>query len=137
MSPPKVLMVDDEKDLEFLARQKFRKALAAGHFQLIFAQNGQDALDIIQNDPSIEVVISDINMPELDGLTLLKRTQEIRPEIRTILVSAYGDIDTLRQAMSYHAFDFVTKPVDFADLEASILRGLQSCAGAPNTPNAS
>lgn len=124
MTAPKVLMVDDEKDLEFLARQKFRKALAEKKFQLIFAQNGQEALDIIKSDPEIRVVISDINMPEIDGLTLLKLTHDIRPEIRTILVSAYGDLGTLRKAMNYRAFDFVTKPVDFQDLEESILRGL-------------
>ncbi|MEB3702354.1 Response regulator [Candidatus Bealeia paramacronuclearis] len=118
-------MVDDEKDLEFLARQKFRKALAAEKFQLIFAQNGRDALSIIENDPEIAVIISDINMPEMDGLTLLKHTHTLRPHIRTILVSAYGDLTTLRKAMNYRAFDFVTKPVDFQDLEESILRALE------------
>jgi len=124
MAAPKVLMVDDEKDLEFLARQKFRKAVSENKFQLLFAHNGQEALDIIESNPEIKVVISDINMPEIDGLTLLKLIHEMRPEIRTILVSAYGDLGTLRKAMNYRAFDFVTKPVDFQDLEDSILRGL-------------
>ena len=126
MSTPKVLMVDDEKDLEFLARQKFRKAVSENKFQLIFAHNGQEALDTLKSDPKIQVMISDINMPEMDGLTLLKLTHEARPDIRTILVSAYGDLGTLRKAMNYRAFDFVTKPVDFQDLEDSILRCLSA-----------
>lgn len=120
----KVLFVDDEPDIELLAKQKFRKQIASGAFELLFASNGQKALDIIEKEPLIAVVVSDVNMPEMDGLTLLDKLKKVSPATKTIVVSAYGDTKTLRAAMNNGAFDFVTKPVDFKELEETILRTL-------------
>lgn len=116
----KVLLVDDEPDVELLAKQKFRKQISNGDFDLLFALNGQEALDTIEREPDIAIVISDVNMPEMDGLTLLDRLKELSPSTKTIVVSAYGDAKTLRSAMNKGAFDFVTKPVDFKELSESI-----------------
>ncbi|MBY0292289.1 MAG: response regulator [Alphaproteobacteria bacterium] len=120
----KVLFVDDEPDIELLAKQKFRKQIASGIFDLLFAQNGQEALDLIKKEPGIMVVVSDVNMPEMDGLTLLDKLNEMNPSPKTIVVSAYGDTKTLRATMNKGAFDFVTKPIDFNELEEAILRAL-------------
>ncbi len=120
----KVLFVDDEPDIELLAKQKFRKQIASGVFDLLFAQNGQEALDLIKKEPSIAVVVSDVNMPEMDGLTLLDKLNEMSPSPKTIVVSAYGDTKTLRATMNKGAFDFATKPINFNELEETILRAL-------------
>lgn len=120
----KVLFVDDEPDVEFLARQKFRKQIESGAFNLIFASNGLEALQVLEKEAPIEVIVSDLNMPEMDGLTLLDKLKEASPETKTIVVSAYGDTKTLRSAMNKGAYDFVTKPVDFKELEETILRTL-------------
>lgn len=118
----KVLLVDDEPDIELLAKQKFREQIEAGRFELLFALNGQQALTIVEQNPDIAVVVSDVNMPEMDGLTLIDRLKERSPAIKTIVVSAYGDTKTLRAAMNKGVYDFVTKPVDFKELGESIAR---------------
>lgn len=118
----KVLFVDDEPDFELLTKQKFRKQIAKGDFELLFAQSGQEALDLIEKEHDIAVVVSDVNMPEMDGLTLLEKLKEFNPAIKTIIVSAYGDTKTLRSAMNKGVFDFVTKPVDFNELADAIKR---------------
>lgn len=118
----KILIVDDEPDIEFLAKQKFRTQIASGDFHLFFATNGREALDIIKQEPDIAVVVSDVNMPEMDGLTLIDHLKELSPHTKTIIVSAYGDAKTLRAAMNKGVFDFVTKPVDFKDLSEAISR---------------
>jgi CheY-like chemotaxis protein len=120
----KILFVDDEPDIELLAKQKFRKQIANSEFEILFAQNGQEALEIMGKEPEIAVVVSDVNMPEMDGLTLLDKLKENYPTIKAIVVSAYGDTKTLRAAMNKGAFDFVTKPVDFNDLADAIQRTL-------------
>lgn len=120
----KVLFVDDEPDIVLLTKQKFRKQIASGVFELLFAQNGQEALDLIKNEPDIAVVVSDVNMPGMDGLTLLDRLKEYSPATKTIVVSAYGDTQTLRSAMNKGVFDFVTKPVNFNELGDAIVRTL-------------
>lgn len=120
----KVLFVDDEPDIELLTKQKFRKQIASGAFELLFAQNGQEALDLIKKEPGIAVVVSDVNMPGMDGLTLLDKLKEYSPATKTIVVSAYGDTQTLRSAMNKGVFDFVTKPVDFNELGDAIQRTL-------------
>jgi CheY-like chemotaxis protein len=112
----KILLVDDEPDIELLAKQKFRKQIASGIFEIFYAQNGQEALDFIKKVPDIAVVVTDVNMPEMDGITLLDKLKEISPMTKTIIVSAYGDLKTLRAAMNKGVFDFVTKPVDFNEL---------------------
>ncbi len=129
----KVLFVDDEPDVELLTKQKFRKQIASGVFDVLFAQNGQEALNFIEKEPDIAVVVSDINMPQMDGLTLLDKLNECSPATKTIVVSAYGDTKTLRAAMNKGVFDFVTKPVDFNELGETILRTL-ALYKPPSTP---
>ncbi|MEO7524335.1 MAG: adenylate/guanylate cyclase domain-containing protein [Ferruginibacter sp.] len=116
----KILVADDETDLEVLIRQKFRKKIREQKYEFIFAINGNDALVKIQNNPDVDIVLSDINMPEMDGLTLLTKLGEGSPLIKAVMVSAYGDMDNIRTAMNRGAFDFVTKPVNFEDLELTI-----------------
>ena len=116
----KILVADDETDLEMLIKQKFRQKIREQRYEFIFAINGNDALDKIQLHPDIDIVLSDINMPEMDGLTLLSRLSESSPLIKSVIVSAYGDMDNIRTAMNRGAFDFITKPVNFEDLELTM-----------------
>jgi adenylate cyclase len=118
----KILVADDESDLEILIKQKFRKKIREQQYEFIFAVNGSDALEKIKENPDIEIVLSDINMPEMDGLTLLSRLSDTNPLIKSVMVSAYGDMDNIRIAMNRGAFDFVTKPVNFEDLELTMER---------------
>ena len=116
----KILVADDEADLEMLIKQKFRQKIREQRYEFIFAINGNDALDKIQLHPDIDIVLSDINMPEMDGLTLLSRLSESSPLIKSVIVSAYGDMGNIRTAMNRGAFDFITKPVNFEDLELTM-----------------
>ena len=117
----KILVVDDEIDLESLIRQKFRRQIRDNKYNFIFAFNGLEALSKILEYPEIAIVLSDINMPEMDGLTLLAKLKELKNQgLKTVIVSAYGDMDNIRTAMNRGAFDFVTKPVNFEDLEITI-----------------
>ncbi|MES2004735.1 MAG: adenylate/guanylate cyclase domain-containing protein [Bacteroidota bacterium] len=120
MSAVKILVADDEVDLETLIKQKFRKQIRDQKYEFVFASNGNDAILKIQANPDISMVLSDINMPEMDGLTLLTRLSDSNPLLKTIMVSAYGDMDNIRTAMNRGAFDFVCKPVNFEDLELTI-----------------
>ena len=112
----KILVADDEADLESLIKQKFRQKIRERQYEFIFAINGNDALAKIQQHPDIDIVLSDINMPEMDGLTLLSRLAESSPLIKSVIVSAYGDMENIRTAMNRGAFDFITKPINFEDL---------------------
>ena len=116
----KILVADDEADLEVLIKQKFRQKIREQQYEFIFATNGNDALDKMLLYPDIAIVLSDINMPEMDGLTLLTKLNEACPLTKTVMVSAYGDMDNIRTAMNRGAFDFVTKPVNFEDLELTM-----------------
>jgi class 3 adenylate cyclase/ActR/RegA family two-component response regulator len=116
----KILVVDDEADLELLIKQKFRRKIRENAYEFLFAANGQEALDRLQEHPDTDIVLSDINMPVMDGLTLLGRLPEASPVTKTVMVSAYGDMQNIRAAMNGGAFDFVCKPVDFNDLELTI-----------------
>jgi len=116
----KILVADDEADLEVLIKQKFRQKIREQQYEFIFAINGNDALDKMLQHPDIAIVLSDINMPEMDGLTLLTRLNESSPLTKTVMVSAYGDMENIRVAMNRGAFDFVTKPVNFEDLELTM-----------------
>jgi sigma-B regulation protein RsbU (phosphoserine phosphatase) len=118
----KILVVDDEPDLEPLILQRFRRRIRAGEMSFAFAHDGAEAIRKLEDDPSIEVVLSDINMPVMDGLTLLTRLNEMPRLLKTVMVSAYTDMLNLRVAMNRGAYDFVTKPIDFEDLEATILK---------------
>jgi adenylate cyclase len=112
----KILVADDETDLEILIKQKFRQKIREHEYEFIFAVNGNDALDKILQNPDVDIVLSDINMPEMDGLTLLSRLNESNPLIKAVIVSAYGDMENIRTAMNRGAFDFITKPINFEDL---------------------
>lgn len=125
MSAARILVVDDEADVEALLSQQFRKRVRAGELEFRFARDGQEALDVLAADPCFDVVLSDINMPRMDGLTLLARLPELALEAKTVIVSAYGDMRNIRTAMNRGAFDFVTKPIEFQDLEATIEKTLE------------
>lgn len=116
----KILVADDEADLETLIRQKFRQKIREQVYEFVFAENGRDALEKIHAHNDIDIVLSDINMPEMDGLTLLAKIAEQHPLLKTVMVSAYGDMENIRTAMNGGAFDFITKPVNFDDLELTI-----------------
>lgn len=116
----KILVADDEADLEMLIKQKFRQKIREQQYEFIFAINGKDALEKIQQHPDVDIVLSDINMPEMDGLTLLSRLGESSPLIKSVIVSAYGDMDNIRTAMNRGAFDFITKPINFEDLSLTM-----------------
>lgn len=115
-----ILVVDDEPDLETLVLQKFRHQIREGTVNFMFAQDGVEALQKIEANPGVDLVVSDINMPRMDGLSLLAKLQEADDKKSTIIVSAYGDMSNIRTAMNRGAFDFLTKPIDFGDLEATI-----------------
>ena len=121
----KILVADDESDLEILIKQKFRQKIRDQKYEFIFALNGKEALEKIQQHPDVAMVLSDINMPEMDGLTFLTKLNESNPLIKTVMVSAYGDMDNIRTAMNRGAFDFVTKPVNFDDLELTMEKTIQ------------
>jgi len=116
----KILVADDETDLETLIRQKFRQKIREQQYEFVFAVNGKEALQKIEQHPDISIVLSDINMPEMDGLTFLTKLNEVAPLTRAVMVSAYGDMENIRTAMNRGAFDFVTKPVNFEDLEVTM-----------------
>jgi class 3 adenylate cyclase len=115
-----ILFVDDEPDLEALVLQKFRRQIRDGAVSFVFARDGIEALQSIETHPHVDMVVSDINMPRMDGLSLLAKLQEADDRKSTIIVSAYGDMSNIRTAMNRGAFDFLTKPIDFDDLEATI-----------------
>src|SRR3954451_19541612 len=115
-----ILVVDDEPDLEALVLQKFRRQIRDGLVQFVFAHDGIEALQSIEGHPHVDMVVSDINMPRMDGLSLLQKLQEAEDKKSTIIVSAYGDMSNIRIAMNRGAFDFLTKPIDFGDLEMTI-----------------
>ena len=122
---PKILVVDDEPQFERLVLQRFRRQLRAGAFEFVFANNGKTALQVLAEQPDIQAVLSDINMPEMDGLELITTIHAEYPMLRVVIVAAYGDMHNIRQAMNQGAFDFVTKPIDFANLEATIKKTLR------------
>ncbi|MGY2132083.1 adenylate/guanylate cyclase domain-containing protein [Hymenobacter sp. HD11105] len=116
----KILVVDDEADLELLIKQKFRRKIREHHYEFLFASNGQEALARVAEHPDTDIILSDINMPVMDGLTMLTKLHEAHTAVKTVMVSAYGDMQNIRTAMNRGAFDFVCKPVDFNDLELTI-----------------
>ena len=124
----KILVVDDEPDLEPLILQRMRRNIRSGRYAFVFAHNGVEALEVLQRDTDIDMVVSDINMPQMDGLTLLEQIPKVDPNIRSVIVSAYGDMRNIRTAMNRGAFDFVTKPLDFEDLQITIERTLTHMA---------
>jgi class 3 adenylate cyclase/FixJ family two-component response regulator len=132
----KILVVDDEDDVAQLIRQKFRRQIREQEYEFVFAQNGKDALAKLHENPDTEMVFSDINMPEMDGLTLLEKLGEESPLLKTVIISAYGDMANIRTAMNRGAFDFITKPVDFQDFERTLQKTLKYCQQIKDTVQA-
>ena len=124
----RILVVDDEPDVELLITQQFRRQIRAGEFTFSFARDGEQALAVLQKDSGFDLMLLDINMPVMDGLTLLGRLSELEAQVRAIIVSAYGDMTNIRTAMNRGAFDFVLKPIDMADLEATIRKAVGEIA---------
>ena len=127
----KILVVDDEPDVEMLIKQRFRRKIRDGGFHFEFALNGEEALAKLNNDESIDIVMSDINMPVMDGLTLLSRLRDMDRLLRTVIVSAYGDMQNIRIAMNRGAYDFLTKPIDFEDFEITLQKTIDEIEGRP------
>jgi adenylate cyclase len=121
----RILFVDDEPDLEALVLQKFRRQIRDGTISFLFAHDGVDALAALKTNADVDLVVTDINMPRMDGLSLLQKLQESEERLSAIVVSAYGDMANIRTAMNRGAFDFVTKPIDFGDLETTITKTLR------------
>jgi class 3 adenylate cyclase/FixJ family two-component response regulator len=124
----KILVADDETDLETLIKQKFRRQIRENEYEFIFAANGNEAIKQLQQHSDVDIVLSDINMPEMDGLTLLTQLSEISPLIKAVIVSAYGDMDNIRTAMNRGAFDFLCKPINFEDLDLTVKKTIQHVA---------
>lgn len=126
MNPIKILSVDDEADLELLLTQYFRRKIRKGEYEFFFAHNGLEALTVLLKEKNIDIILSDINMPEMDGLTLLTKINEMQnPALKCIMVSAYGDMGNIRSAMNNGAFDFATKPIDLDDLSITIEKAVE------------
>ncbi|OCQ94611.1 hybrid sensor histidine kinase/response regulator [Oscillatoriales cyanobacterium USR001] len=122
----KILVVDDEQLLEYVIEQKFRQKIRLKEFEFVFAHNGREALEKIAASSPFDLVLTDINMPEMDGLTLLQKLSEIDSTLKAVVISAYGDIQNIRTAMNRGAFDFLTKPIDFQDMEITMQRALDT-----------
>jgi signal transduction histidine kinase len=125
VKPARILIVDDELELERLIKQRLRKKIVAKEIELIFVRNGKEALEKLQSDRQIDMVLTDINMPEMDGLTLLNKLREIDVTLKAVVISAYGDMKNIRTAMNSGAFDFITKPINFEDLTITINKTLK------------
>ncbi len=124
--PIRILSVDDENDLELLLTQYFRRKIRKGEYEFSFAHNGLEALTMLLKNKNYDIILSDINMPEMDGLTLLTKINEMQdPALKCIMVSAYGDMGNIRQAMNNGAFDFATKPIDLDDLSVTIEKAIE------------
>ena len=122
----KILVVDDEPDLETLVRQRMRREIRRGVYEFEFASNGEEALEKLQAIKDLDIVLTDINMPRMDGLTLLSNLEGVNRDLRSVVISAYGDMKNIRQAMNLGAFDFIVKPVDFTDLRVTIERTVKN-----------
>ncbi|HKL02126.1 MAG TPA: adenylate/guanylate cyclase domain-containing protein [Cryomorphaceae bacterium] len=129
----KILVVDDEEDLKVLIKQRFRQKIRQNEYDFVFAENGRHALEQLISHPDIDLVLSDINMPEMDGLTLLTKLHEQNSLLKSVIVSAYGDMENIRTAMNRGAFDFITKPIDFKDLEITIEKTILHVASIKKT----
>lgn len=119
-----ILVVDDESDVSSMVSQRFRKRIRTGELTFIFAEDGVDALEKLEIQPHVDMVVSDISMPRMDGLTLISQVKEKYPLIKSVIVSAYGNMDNIRHAMNNGAFDFLTKPLSLKDLESTVNKTL-------------
>ena len=132
----KILVVDDEPAMERLLKLKLRRKIEAGEFALLYTHNGEEAMQLLERDRDIDILVTDINMPKMNGLTLLKEIHQRFPLIKSIVVSAYGDMKNIRTAMNWGAFDFITKPIDFKDLECTLQKTIDLVIQIRETANA-
>jgi adenylate cyclase len=132
----KIMIVDDENDFEQLIRQKFRRQIREQEYEFVFAENGQIALDKLDEQPDIDIIFSDINMPVMDGLTLLGKLNAKNPLLKAVIVSAYGDMENIRVAMNRGAFDFICKPIQFEDLDLTLQKTVKYVAQMRETVKA-
>jgi CheY-like chemotaxis protein len=125
-----ILVVDDEPDVEILFRQQFRRDLRAGRYTMEFAQSADMALQLIAGagDQSLILILSDINMPGMSGLELLPKAKAARPDVPVIMITAYGDAETKRQALERGAEALLTKPIDFGTLRSEIETRIERAA---------
>jgi serine/threonine protein kinase len=121
----KILIVDDEPDMALVMQQRFRKHIQDSVYEFIFASNGEEALEKLRQHPDTDAVLSDLNMPKMDGLTFLGRVGEVHPLVKVIIVSAYSDMSNIRTAMNRGAFDFLVKPINFQDLKTTLEKTLK------------
>ena len=128
MDTCRILVVDDEPDLEQLVLQSMRREIRGGRYSFAFARNGAEALERLNGEDEIDIVITDINMPKMDGLTLLEQIPAYGPRYSCMVVSAYGDMKNVRAAMNRGAFDFLNKPIDFEDLRHTIDKSMAHLA---------
>ena len=124
----KILVTDDEPDVATIIRKRFRKQIQDNKYQFVFANDGEDALRVLRDNPDVEVVLTDINMPRMDGLTFLAHLGAVNPLARAVVVSAYSELTNIRTAMNRGAFDFLVKPIDFKDLTATLDKTLKHVA---------
>jgi class 3 adenylate cyclase/AmiR/NasT family two-component response regulator len=129
----KMIVVDDEPDLELLVRQRFRKQIERHEYEFIYAANGKQALLMLEENEDVDVILVDIHMPEMDGLSLLVHLNVMNPLVKAVIVSAYGDMSNIRTAMNNGAYDFVTKPIDFDDLQITIEKTIKHVRQLRNT----
>jgi class 3 adenylate cyclase/CheY-like chemotaxis protein len=122
----KILAVDDEPDMEALISQRFRKQIRENLYEFVFARNGNEALEKLAQHQEISLVLTDINMPGMDGLTLLSKIKELQKPIQSLVISAYGDLKNIRTAMNQGAFDFLIKPIDFQDFEITLNKTIEN-----------
>jgi len=119
----KILSIDDELDMKDLIQQKFRRKIRKNEFEFLFAHNGVEAIEIMEHNEDINIILADINMPKMNGLEFLRELAKLkRPLVHVVMVSAYGDMKNLRLAMNLGAFDFINKPIDFMDMETTIFK---------------
>ena len=128
VEPRKVLVVDDEADVEPMFRQQMRREVRAGLYEFLFARSGRHALEVLDEHPDVQLVITDLNMPEMNGWELLEALGESWPEVPSMVVSAYGNEENARRAEERGAWGFVVKPVDFRELRDKVAESLESAS---------
>ena len=121
----KILLVDDEPDLKGLMELKLRNKVKTGEYQLIFASNGEEALEIVSKNTDLDVIVLDINMPVMDGITLLSKIDGTMPDFDVIMLTAYSEMANVRKAMNYGAYDYLSKPIDFQEFQSTLDRTIQ------------
>src|SRR5688500_15208490 len=120
----KILVVDDEEDQKELITQRFANKDYLREYEFIFARDGLKGLQLIKGHADIDIALLDINMPEMDGLSLLDKIKQLNPVLRSVMLSAYSDMSNISEALNRGAFAFLNKPIDLNELEIIIRRAI-------------